>query len=361
MSEIALAPQAESDPGPDAALLDLLQEELELNQARGHTFRHSEMHTDRWNQWFSAGQGRLIREDGRLDPAVLRDFRRLRVFAGDNPVRDPRLTNPVNLLHPKRRGERELLRRCLRILEQNGYEALLARYPSPTVGNPYHFEHAGYRYTHRWFKHVYSLGLIDRTLGDRLPEGFTALDIGSAYGIFSSLLQQHRPGSHHVLVDLPEQLLLASYFLRRYRPGARIAGARELAAEKTVGRDFLEQYDFVLMSPEFYEAVEPHGIDLVTSFAALGELKRSYFDYYVNAPGFRTARFLATANPVVSKRMFADSDVTVLDYPLWDPKKRLHFDLAQAFFHPYAYPKARSIFSYELQKFQVFFEYVGEL
>jgi putative sugar O-methyltransferase len=349
------------DPGPDARLLELLQQELDLSQTRGHTFRRGDEHTERWNHWFSSGKTQLIRDDGTLDPAVLRDFRRRRVFTGDNPVSDPSLTKLVNLLHPKRRGERELLRRCLHILEENGYESLLAKYPSPTIGNPYLFEHRDHRYTHRWFRHVYSLGLLGRVLGERLPQGFTTLDIGSAYGILSSLLHQEYPGSHHVLVDLPEQLLLASYFLRRYLPRARIGTAKELAAEKSIGRELLEQYDFVLMSPEFYEGIEPGSVDLVTSFAALGELKRSYFDYYLKAPVFRSARFFATANPVNSKRMFTDSDVTVLDYPLWDPRKRLHFDLAPTFFHPYSYPRRRSLFGYELRKFQVFFEYVGEL
>jgi hypothetical protein len=343
------------------ALLQQLESELELNRAHGHTFSSGVEHTDRWNDWFSRGQRALFRKDGRLDPDVLHDFRRLRVFAGDNPIRDPSLRHPVNWLHPKRRGERELLRRCLGILEENGYTDLLARYPSPTIGNPHNFHYQGHCYTHRWFKHIYSLGLLREILDDRLGGGFTAVDIGSAYGIFSSLLQQEHPGSHHVLVDLPEQLLLASYFLRLYRPDARIAGIRELLDEKTITRELIEDFDFVLMPPEFYERLAPHSIDLVSSFAALGELKRSYFDYYLNAPAFQTARFLATANPINSARMFEDSNVTVFDYPILDPEKRLHFDIAQAFIHPYAYPKARSPFSYKLQKFHVFFEYVGEL
>jgi putative sugar O-methyltransferase len=345
----------------DASLLKQLESELEVNRAHGHTYSYGSEHTDRWNEWFSRGQRTLMRDDGKLDPEVLRNFRRLRVFAGDNPIRDPSLRSPVNWVHPKRRGERELLRRCLQILEKNGYTDLLAKYPSPAVGNPHNFEYRGHRYTHRWFKHIYSLGLLRKVLGDRLGAGFTAVDIGCAYGVFSSLMQQEHPGSHHVLVDLPEQLLLASYFLRLYRPEARIAGVRELSEEKTITRELIEEFDFVLMPPEFYERLAPRTIDLVTSFAALGELKRSYFDYYLNAPAFETARFLATANPINSAGMFADSNVTVFDYPVLDPKKRLHFDVAQAFIHPYAYPKARSPFSYELQDFHVFFEYVGEL
>ena len=345
----------------DSSLLRQLESELDLSRDQGHAYSAGAEHTGRWNDWFSRGQRSLVRDDGRLVPEVLRDFRRLRVFTGDNPVRDPSLRNPLNLIHPRRRGERALLRRCLEILEECGYADLLRRYPSPAVGNPHLFEHKGYRYTHRWFKHIYSLGLLRKTLGDRLAPGFTAVDVGCAYGIFSSLLQQEHPGSHHVLVDLPEQLLLASYFLRQYRPGARIAGARELSSQPSISRSFLEDFDFVLMPPPYYERLAPGSVDLVTSFAALGELKRSFFDYYVNAPVFRSARFLMTANPVNSAGMFSDSDVTVLDYPIWDPAKRIHFDVARAFFHPYSYPKARSPFSYELKQFHVFFEYVGEM
>lgn len=343
----------------DPSLLEQLQAELELGRAHGFTYSHGEEHTAGWNQRFARGTRRLFREDGGLDPAALDDFRRLRIFAGDNPIGDLSLRNPLNLVGPRRRGERALLRRCLRILEKNGYAELLRQYPSPPVGNPHQFEHRGYTYTHRWFKHIYSLGLLRRVLGDRLGPGFTSVDIGCAYGIFSSLLHQEYPGSHHVLVDLPEQLLLASCFLREYLPGCRVAGLRELADDKTITRERIEEFDFVLLPPQLFEQLAPGSIDLVASFAALGELKRSYFDYYVNAPAFRAASFLATANPLVSSRMFPDSDLTVLDFPIWDAEKRLHFDVAQAFFHPYMPPRRSTLFSYERHRFHVFFEYVG--
>lgn len=345
----------------DASLLEQLQAELELGRAHGHSYSQGEEHTDRWNDRFSRGQRRLIRDDGQLDPDALRDFRRLQLFTGDNPQGDPSPRRLANWVHPGRRRERQLLRRLLRILEKQGYDDLLAKYPSPSVGNPYLFVHGGRRYTHRWFKHVYSLGLLRKVLRGRLEAGFTSVDIGGAYGIFQGLLHQEYPGSHHVLVDLPEQLLLASYFLREYLPSSRIAGIAELAEAKTITREFIASYDFVLMPPGFYEQIAPGSVDLVTSFAALGELKRAYFDYYVNAEAFRTARFLATANPVVSSRMFPDSDVSVLDYPIWDPAKRLHFDIARAYLHPYDYPTAVTWRSLERQKAYAFFEYVGEI
>ena len=343
----------------DASLLRELQAELELGRAHGLAFSPGEEHTRGWNARFAGGQRRLIDAQGRLDPEALESFRRLQLFTRDNPRGDASRWRVRNLLSPRKRRERRLLEECLAILEARGYDDLLARHPSPEIGRPHLFRHRGYGYTHRWFKHVYALGLLREVLGDRLGEGFTSLDIGSAYGVLQALLHREHPGSHHVLVDLPEPLLLASYFLRTYLPGARVAGLRELLEVETVTRDWLERYDFVLVPPGLYDRIAPGSIDLVTSFAALGELTRETFLAYVRAPVFQTARYFATANPVVSARMFADSDVTVLDYPIWDAKQRLHFDISPAYFHPYAYPAKMGWRTIRAGKDHAFFEYIG--
>jgi putative sugar O-methyltransferase len=254
-----------------------------------------------------------------------------------------------------------MLRRCLDIVRESGYLDLLKKYPCHPAGGPNVFECDGYRYTHRWIKHIYLVGLLNRVLRDRLPGGFTAVDIGSSYGVFSSLAFQEYPGSHHVLVDLPEQLVFARYFLSRCFPEARIAGPEEIGRLENIPRDFLEAHDFVLAPPSLYGKIESGGVDLVTSFACLGELKRSYFDYYLQAPVFRGARYFYTANPVDSAAWFEDSEVSVLDYPILDPAKRLHFGLSPIFAFPYSLPRSRFLFGYRIKPFRPFFECIGEL
>jgi len=345
----------------ESEVIQKVEEELNIYQELGLTFNASNDHTARWTRKISNPWKSFIKNGNRIDAEVMRNFRRYMIYADDSPQKSPSRLNLKALLMGRARGEREVLRRCLSKLKDRNFHHLLLKYPCHPAGNPHVFRHAGYLYTHRWFRHIFFLGLMKRVLGNKLNKNFISLDIGSGYGIFSSLVYQEYPGSRHVLVDLPEQLLLARYFLSMCVPDAKIAGVKEISHENSISRDFLEKYDFVLMPNTFYENISPGSVDLITSFASLGELKRSIFDYYVQSPVFQKATYFFTANPVQSSLWFKDTDLTILDYPIWDSSKKLHFRVSPAFSYNYGYPKSRFFFSYEIQPFWTFFEYIGLL
>jgi putative sugar O-methyltransferase len=344
--------------GSTESLVQQVNRDWTLYRELGLDFSQGEQHTENWNRRFKKHKDRLGTNGSGIHPDLLESFRGTMVCVGDNPKPEGR---GLRGLLGQYRGERRMLQRCLTIIKKSGFQDLLKKYPCHPAGGPHVFETEGYRYTHRWIKHIYLVGLANRVLGPRLPKGFTAVDIGSSYGIFSSLLYQEHPGSHHVLVDLPEQLVFARYFLSRCFPDARIAGPEEIGRMETISRDFLEQHDFVLCPPSLYEKIASGGVDLVTSFACLGELKRSFFDYYLQAPAFRGAKYFYTANPVDSAAWFEDSEVSVLDYPILDPARRLHFGISPIFAFSYSLPKARLVFGYRIKPFRPFFECIGEL
>jgi hypothetical protein len=117
----------------------------------------------------------------------------------------------------------------------------------------------------------------------------------------------------------------------------------------------------VVLPWQLYERLEPGSIDLMTSFAALGELKRKFFSYYVDAPVFRTAKFLHTANPVETDLMFPGSDITLMDYPLARGEGCFRFGISPIFIFPYTYPDRWLFFSYRVKPFTPFFEYIGRI
>lgn len=344
--------------GPEDPLIHQVNKDWALYRELGLDFQNSKDHTENWNRRFSKHRDRLRGNGSGIHPEVLRNFRGMMVCVGDNPRRAG--WGPRSLLGPYR-GERRVLKRCLGILKKHGFQDLLRKYPCPPAGGPHVFENDGYRYTHRWIKHIYLVGLLNRILGRQLGAGFTALDIGSSYGIFSSLLFQEYPGSRHILVDLPEQLLFARYFLSRCFPEARIAGPEELGRDRAITRSLLEQYDFILAPPSLYEKIEAGCVDLLSSFACLGEIKRSFFDYYVQAPVFKHARYFYTVNPVDSAGWFHDSEISVLDYPILDPEKRFHFGISPMFRYSYGLPNSRYVIGYRVKPFRPFFEYIGEM
>jgi hypothetical protein len=200
---------------------------------------------------------------------------------------------------------------------------------------------------------------MKRVLSSRLGESFVGLDIGSSYGIFSSLLKREYPESHHVLVDFPEQLILAYYFLSSCFPEARIAGINEVSHEENLSKPFIEKYDFVLVPSSIYQRLAAESADLVTNFASFGEMKREWLNFYLESPAFLSAKYLFTANRVQSYPTY-DTDLTIVDYPIWNPQKRLHFATCPAFFGYYWYRRRRLFFN-DRQAYPPYFEYIGEI
>jgi hypothetical protein len=195
-------------------------------------------------------------------------------------------------------------------------------------------------------------------LGSRLADDFVALDIGSSYGIFSGLLKHEWPRSVHVLVDFPEQLLLAHYFLGRLHPQGRIAGIADVLRQPALTRDWVTQHDFVLVPCPHFAALTARSVDLVSNFASFGEMSRTWFTTYVTSAPFTTARYLFLVNRVESATTY-DTDLTVLDYPLSSPFTKLHFALSPVFSKPYIYSRQALFFSTKIAS-SPYFEYIGE-
>lgn len=336
--------------------------DLETFETLGLLFRQDSSHTHRWNRRFSDALQRFPIEQGRVDSIRLEQFFREVKLVGDNPKNDLNSLPARLRLSGAANGERALAEKCLKILEDHGFTDLLRKYPIPAVGNPYTYEHRGFRFTHRWFKHIYALGQTNKYIRLRLDKKFVALDIGSAHGAFQYLLHREYPDCTLVLVDLPEQLLLARYYLGTCFPDAKIAGITELSQLSSIDRPFVEEFDFVLVPASWYKNLESETVDLVTSFACLGELKQEFFNYYIQAPVFQSAKYFYTINPVTAKSFsFEDSAVSILDFPIWTPGGKLYFGLCPAYFHSYDSPKPRLKVLYTFRKFPPFFEFIGLL
>jgi hypothetical protein len=343
----------------DRTLVASLEDDVRAYRKYGVLSDKIEGLIPKWREQVAHEPARFIRADGSVDIQVLRNFRRLQVFVPDNPIFDSSMFNLKNLLGGGRRGERRMMRECLDIFLKAGDEHLLRTYPCHPAGNPLVFEHRGYRYTHRWLKHIYSLSVFNRVLAPLLEPGFISLDIGSSYGILPSLLKQEHPGSHYVLIDFSEQLILARYFLTTCLPHLKIAGLHELGDLSSISRQELERYDVVLLPCEWYSRLKPGSVDVITNFASLGEMGRQWFEFYMNSDFFQHARFFFTANRVESLPTY-DTDLTILDYPIWDPAKRLHFTVSPIFSLFYWYlPRYR--FFWERLRAHPYFEYIGRI
>ena len=267
----------------------------------------------------------VLDKHGRLIDKNLQSFRGLSIGVWDEPripIRHYHIDHPlwriflllVYTVWGSKRGTIREAFEHFRVLEDNGYLNLLAKYPSPDVGKPFNIRYRGYRFTNRYLRQIYLLGMFNEHVAPLLSAGPTILDIGCSYGLFSSLVKQEKPDSRHVLVDTPVPLLLAHYYLKTLFPDARIADFKDVAAVEKVDRKFIENYDFVLLPASMYEKLTSGAIDLVTNFVSFAEMSREWFTKYFDSAPVRSAPFLFTVNRYDSHPTYSNK-ITVLDYP----------------------------------------------
>lgn len=336
-------------------IINKIEEDLTL-QEKINAGEHPNIMDAKWKSLTSTEPKKFINKDLTLNINALRNFRKLCIFVPDQPSRNPSLFNVISLISGGQRGSKKLLKESFVYLKRNNYLPLLKKYPCAHVGNPNVFRYNGYRYTLRWLRHIIFLGLFKEFLEFRLKDDFTTLDIGSSYGIFSYLLKNEFPNGHNILLDFPEQLVLAHYFLGLSFPDAKIAGYKEISQLNMIDKDFIKKYDFILIPCSFYKKIMPHSLDLITNFASLGEIKREWFDFYLKSEPFSSTKYFFTVNRFQSAPTF-DTDLTILDYPLSEFKK-LDFKIFD--FFTYAYFK-KYLFLYEKKYFSSqYFEFIGE-
>lgn len=341
----------------DTRLISDINADIQAYHRLGLLANHAQELIPKWDALVKEEPKRFIKDDFTVDPEAIANFRNSQIFVPDYPMREVNHFNLRNAIGGERRGINKLLRECLEVLKVAGCTDLLLKYPCDPAGNPHVFKHQGYKYTFRWHKHIYFLALFNRLLSDKLPADFVGLDIGSSYGIYPSLLKKEHPASHHILVDFPEQLVLAHYFLGASVPGAKIGGLKDLDDGAQITREFVQQYDFVLVPVPKYLDIAPGTADLVTNFASFGEMSRTSFEYYVKSPPFLTAKYFLTANRVMSWPDY-ETDLAVVDYPIWDSEKKIHFAVSPPFSHIYKYDR-RYLFFNQRVGYPPYFEYVG--
>jgi hypothetical protein len=316
---------------------------------------------NKWSSLLSTNAKEYINEDFTLNRKALENFRRpgTILMIPENP--DFSLIKYLfgGFLLGGVRGQRKMLVEMLDVIIRLGDEEVLRRNPVPRVGNPRIFSYKGFSFTMRWLRHVRMLSLFNKHLKNKIGDKFTCMDIGSGWGMFSNIMAREMPHSTNILLDFPEMLVLAHYFLAKSFPEARIASYEQIAQQNMLTHDFLSQFDFVLVPHFLYTKFAPKSIDLIVNVASFGEMRREWFNHYIQNDPFTSCRFIMTSNRFESAPIIEptyDTDLTVLDYPIGDFKS-LRFGVNPIFSHSY---EQKWAFFYKRHQFSSqYFEFVG--
>ncbi len=214
-----------------------------------------------------------------------------------------------------KRGAVKEAKLTFHILEKSGAIELLKYYPMPKTGQPFMVNFRGCSFTNRYLRHIYFLFIFKKYLMSKITNSAIIMDIGASYGLFSYLIKKEMPNSHHILVDIAGQLILAHYYLQTEFPNAKIASIADINSQNVIDEAFIKSYDFILIPATMYHKLKIKTVDVVTNFVSLIEMPKKWFDIYVNSEPFMSAQYFYSVNRYDSYPTYK-TDITIFDFPL---------------------------------------------
>jgi putative sugar O-methyltransferase len=106
-------------------------------------------------------------------------------------------------------------------------------------------------------------------------------DIGSGYGGLERVLYNYIPNSCFILLDLPETLILSSYFIKYNFPDKKIALLDDIVDRLDQFEKLINEYDFIIIPPSVTKNIPDKSIDLVINSASLAFMADEYLEYYL--------------------------------------------------------------------------------
>ena len=139
---------------------------------------------------------------------------------------------------------------------------------------------------------------------------------------------------------------------------SRPAGVSELLHEPSITKDLILEYDFLLVPTSLFERLSENTVDLVTNFASMSEMTRAYFNLYLQSDVFLSSKYFYTINRIEAYPKDFGTDVSILDFPITDSQKRLHFGICPIFSVDFSF-SARHVFLTSHYDPPPYFEYIG--
>jgi len=127
---------------------------------------------------------------------------------------------------------------------------------------------------------LYLSGILENVEFSKTERNVT-VDIGGGYGGLERLLALYVPNSCHVIVELPEVAVFASYFLSYCFPDKKIAFLDDVIDRMDRLDEVFREYDFVVLPSWCIEAVPEKSVKLVINTTSLGEMSREYGRFYL--------------------------------------------------------------------------------
>lgn len=149
---------------------------------------------------------------------------------------------------------------------------------SPAVGNPWGYIIQGNLLLPVSFRHNYYADRVHNLLADiEVP---VVAEIGGGFGGFAYHLLSTGKRIKYIDFDLPEILMLASYYLMNTFPNKRFLLFGE-SEDVTISEDFIESHDVILMPNFQLPKLSSESVDLFMNSASLSEMDYPQIEEYI--------------------------------------------------------------------------------
>tara|TARA_B100001057_G_scaffold477210_1_gene546129 strand:- start:1405 stop:2574 length:1170 start_codon:yes stop_codon:yes gene_type:complete len=134
------------------------------------------------------------------------------------------------------------------------------------------------------------------------------LDIGAGYGKFGYYIVKKIKNATFIDIDIPENLILASYFLSKSFTSKKVF----FYGEKKFDQNILENFDFIFLPPWEIEHISSNTIDLAINKNSLGEMNPETAKNYINHI-HRTSNFFFSMNHESIRNKFSDNKESLIN------------------------------------------------
>lgn len=344
---------------------EILLSELEKHQLKYINFLKN--NNFRLDTFFTQYSEKILRKL-RKDFNNFNDFRNLNLTVADVPSEMSNFKYIIfkflsflpfsKYLHP----QIFILEECFNFAVQKNFLESLKKYPLPKTGNPKTFKKKEFVFTNKWIRHHWLLKLFEKYL-EKKNDLKIILDIGSNYGLFEYLLKKKYENKKFILVDLPEKLTIAHFFLKNEFPKAKFLTYNDLSNIKLLDKKIIQDFDFVLLPVFYFNKLDKGSVDLLCNFASFNEMENNWFDYYYKSIPVNTCKYIFTLNRFIKPKYDEDSKdppISILDFKLNNFSK-IHFDVCELYKFSYKSIKLFGIPLYFKKEYHApLFEYIGE-
>jgi putative sugar O-methyltransferase len=173
---------------------------------------------------------------------------------------------------------------------------ILRKCSESKIGNNYSTVYRNQRIGYRILRYAYYTSQIRKYTNLDARNKNIFLDIGGGYGGLSRVLKYFYSKSTFVITELPELNLLANYFLTQCFPSAKVGTSKDFKEKKTILKDDLNKYDFVLINPSYLNKFENNIVDISINTTSLGEMTNQMQKFYINQIERITSKYFYSVN-----------------------------------------------------------------